>query len=152
MARFLLKTEPSQYSFGDLERERHTTWDGVQNALAVKHLRSIREGDEVVVYHTGDERQAVGIARVVRGAYTPAKGAASAGKRKAGRTGGSAAGVVIDVLVGPRFPRPVSLDEMKASPVFADFDLLRLPRLSVVPVSEAHWTEILKLAGVRGRR
>src|SRR5262245_9224020 len=101
MARFLFKTEPREYSFDDLERERHTTWDGVKNPLALRHLRSAREGDEVIVYHTGDERQAIGLAKVMRAAYADPK-------KKNTRS------VVVDLLVGRRFTKPVTLEAMKS--------------------------------------
>jgi predicted RNA-binding protein with PUA-like domain len=139
MARFLLKTEPNEYSFDDLERERHTAWDGVTNALALKHIRAMREGDDVVIYHTGDEKKVVGLARVIRAPYLDAK----AKDPKA---------ALVDVIVGKRFPRPVSLAEMKENPSFSDFDLLRLPRLSVVPMAESHWTALMKLTGMISRR
>jgi predicted RNA-binding protein with PUA-like domain len=151
MAKFLLKTEPAEYSFDDLERERHTVWDGVSNALAVKHLREIHEGDEVVIYHTGDERQAVGLARVIRGPYRDAKEAAAEADDGV-KPAKEAKAWLVDLIVGRRFPRPVTLEEMKANPAFEGFDLLRLPRLSVMPVSEAHWNAVLKLGGALGRR
>jgi predicted RNA-binding protein with PUA-like domain len=72
-ARWLFKTEPSTYSFDQLERDRRTVWDGVKNALALKHLSAVAKGDEVLVYHTGDEKAAIGVARVVRGAYQDPK-------------------------------------------------------------------------------
>ncbi len=139
MARYLLKTEPDSYSFDDLERERHTAWGGVTNPLAQKHLRGIHEGDEVVIYHTGDERQAVGLGRIMRGAYPDPS---DPKKRR----------VVVDVLVGRRFLKPVTLDEMKENPAFEGLEILRLPRLSVVPMDDAQWNEILRLSGLVARR
>jgi predicted RNA-binding protein with PUA-like domain len=131
--RWLFKTEPGAYSFAQLERDRRTTWDGVKNALAQKHLAAIESGDEVLVYHTGDEKAAVGIARVVRGAYPDpnAKDARLA---------------VVDLVPVRALGRPVTLAEMRANKTLAGFELLRLPRLSVMPVSAAHWTEILRMA------
>ncbi|MBL8694134.1 MAG: EVE domain-containing protein [Planctomycetes bacterium] len=137
MAHFLFKTEPSEYSYDDLVQERHTTWDGVSNALALKHLRTAQEGDDVVIYHTGEERQAVGLARVIRAPYEDPKDPKL---------------TVVDLLVAKRFTKPVTLKEMQATPAFADFELLRLPRLSILPVTEKHWTEMLRMAGLLPRR
>ncbi|MFN0207048.1 MAG: EVE domain-containing protein [Planctomycetota bacterium] len=139
MQHFLIKTEPGTYSFDDLAKERHTTWSGVTNALALKHIRSMKEGDECVLYHTGDERQGVGIARVIRAPYVDPK----ANNPKL---------IVVDLLCGERFPKPVTLASMREMPVFQDFDLLRLPRLSIVPMTNAHYLEMIKLAGLSGRR
>ncbi len=131
--RWLFKTEPSAYSWDQLERDRRTVWDGVRNALALRHLREVAAGDEVLVYHTGDERAAVGVARVTRGAYADPKA-------RDPRL------VVVDLEPARRLERPVSLADMRADRKLAGFDLLRLPRLSVMPVSAAHWAEILRLA------
>jgi predicted RNA-binding protein with PUA-like domain len=130
--RWLFKTEPSAYSFTRLQADGRTVWDGVKNALALRHLSAVQKGDEVLVYHTGDEKAAVGIARVVRGAYPDAKDA----KLR-----------VVDLEAGHALPRPVPLAEMRANAKLAGFDLLRLPRLSVMPVSAAQWAEILRMAG-----
>ena len=132
--RWLFKTEPGAYSFTQLERDRRTVWEGVKNALALKHLARTGAGDEVLVYHTGDEKAAVGVARIVRGPY-PDPGQ------------GDPRLMVVDLAPVRALPRPVTLAEMRASRRLAGFDLLRLPRLSVVPVSAAHWAEILRLAG-----
>jgi len=131
--RWLFKTEPSAYSFARLEADRRTVWDGVKNALALRHLAAVATGDEVLVYHTGDEKAAVGIARVARGAYPDPK-------QKDPRM------VVVDLEAGRGLPRPVTLAEMRANEKLAGFDLLRLPRLSVMPVSAAQWSEILRMA------
>jgi len=138
MARFLFKTEPSEYSFDDLVRDHATRWDGISNPTAQKHLRGVREGDSVLIYHTGDERQAVGLATVVHSAYPDPSD-------KKGKL------VVVDVRAGRRLPRPVTLAEIKANPRFAGFDLLRISRLSVMPVGDAHWAELLRLAGASAR-
>jgi predicted RNA-binding protein with PUA-like domain len=130
---WLLKTEPSAYSWTALERDGQTVWDGVKNALALKHLAAVAKGDRVIVYHTGDEKTAVGIASVVRGAYPDPK-------QKNARL------VVIDIRPVRALRRPVSLAEMRASPRLKGFDLLRLPRLSVMPVSDAHWAAIMEMA------
>ncbi len=131
--RWLFKTEPSTYSWADLERDRRTVWDGVKNALALKHLAAVATGDEVLVYHTGDEKAAVGIAKVMRGAYPDPK-------RKDARL------VVVDLQPVKALARPVALGEMRANPQLAGFDLLRLPRLSVMPVSAEQWAVIMEMA------
>ena len=133
MARWLFKTEPSDYSFERLVAEKRATWDGVKNALALKHLGAVAAGDEVLVYHTGDEKAAVGIARAARGAYPDPK-------QKDGRL------LVVDLEPVRALVRPVSLAEMRGNGKLAGFELLRLPRLSVMPVSAAHWGEILRMA------
>jgi predicted RNA-binding protein with PUA-like domain len=133
-SRWLFKTEPSAYSWQQLERDGRTVWDGVKNALALKHLAAVAEGDEVLVYHTGDEKAAIGIARVVRGAYPDPK--VHAAKL-----------VVVDLAPLRALPTPVTLAAMRANPKLAGFDLLRLPRLSVMPVSAAYWAAILRMAG-----
>ena len=132
--RWLFKTEPSAYSWEQLERDGRTVWDGVKNALALKHLAAVAEGDEVLVYHTGDEKAAVGIARVVRGAYADPKAR-------------DAKLVVVDLAPLRALPTPITLAAMRTNPKLAGFDLLRLPRLSVMPVSAAYWTAILRMAG-----
>ena len=131
--RWLVKTEPEAYSFAQLERDGRTVWDGVKNALALKHLAAVVTGDEVLVYHTGGVKSAVGIARAARGAYPDPK-------QKDPRL------VVIDLAPVRALPHPVSLAAMRANPKLAGFDLLRLPRLSVMPVSAAQWTEIVRMA------
>src|SRR5206468_2245102 len=109
--RWLFKTEPSTYSWADLERDRRTVWDGVKNALALKHLAAVATGDEVLVYHTGDEKAAVGVARVVRGAYPDPKAH-------------DARLVVVDLAPVRGLPRPVTLAAMRANPKLAGFVLL----------------------------
>ncbi len=131
--RWLFKTEPSTYSWADLERDRRTVWDGVKNALALKHLAAVATGDEVLLYHTGDEKAAVGIAKVVRGAYPDPK-------QKDARF------VVVDLQPVKALARPVALGEMRANRELAGFDLLRLPRLSVMPVSAEQWAAIMEMA------
>ena len=131
--RWLFKTEPSTYSWADLARDGRTVWDGVKNALALKHLAAVATGDEVLIYHTGDEKAAVGIAKVMRGAYPDPK-------RKDARL------VVVDLQPVKALARPVALGEMRANPKLAGFDLLRLPRLSVMPVSAEQWAAIMEMA------
>jgi len=131
--RWLFKTEPAAYSWQQLVREGRTVWDGVRNALALRHLAGVAKGDEVLVYHTGDEKAAIGIADVTRGAYPDPK----AGDDRL---------VVVEIRPQRPLPRPVTLAEMRSSPRLEGFDLLRLPRLSVMPVSAAQWAAILALA------
>jgi len=131
--RWLFKTEPSAYSWAQLERDGATVWDGVKNALALKHLGAVEKGDEVLVYHTGDEKAAVGIARVSRGAYPDPK-------QKDPRL------VVVELKPVKPLSRPVALAAMRGNRKLAGFDLLRLPRLSVMPVPDVVWTEILAMA------
>jgi len=123
---WLLKTEPGSYSYDDLEREGRAVWDGVSNPGALKNLRSMKEGEAAVVYHTGDERAAVGLAEVARGAYPdPKKGDPKL--------------VVVDVVPRGRFKRPVTLDEIKSLALFNESPLVRQGRLSVVPLTAAQW-------------
>lgn len=130
---WLLKTEPSAYSFDQLERDRRTTWDGVKNAMALKNMREIARGDRLLIYHTGDEKAVIGLADAASEAYPDPKAK-------------NPALVVIDLQIGKRLARPVTLAELKAIPSLATFPLVRLPRLSVMPVSAAEWREIERLA------
>lgn len=133
MARWLLKTEPDCYAWDNLVHDKRTAWDGVSNALALKHLRTIKKGDSALIYHTGGERAAVGIAQIVSAPYTDPNE-------------GDDRLVVVDVKPKQKLPRPVTLDEIKADKSFAGWDLLRIGRLSVVPVPEAMWDHLLELA------
>lgn len=126
MAEWLVKTEPSDYSFDHLERAGKAAWDGVKNPVALKNLRAMKAGDRVVVYHTGDEKAAVGLAVVVREAYPDPK---SRNPKL----------LVVGLEAGKRLPRPVTLAEMKALPVFAESPLVRQGRLSVVPLTASQW-------------
>jgi len=134
MARFLVKTEPSTYSFDDLRKDRKTVWDGVSNPVALKHLGTIRKGDTVVVYHTGDEKQAVGLALAASDAYPDPK--LKDPKRP-----------VIDLAADRALPKPVTLAQVKADAVLKAADLARLPRLSVMQLSEPQFQRLMKLAG-----
>ena len=129
MAFWLVKEEPTHYAFADLVRDGATDWSGVHNALALRHLKSMRPGDEVFYYHSGDERAVVGVARV-----------ASVPKPDPNDDRGS-----WTVVIRPQrsLARPVSLSEMKSDPVLAGFDLLTIGRLSVLPVSAPHWARVL---------
>jgi predicted RNA-binding protein with PUA-like domain len=131
---WLFKTEPSSYSFAQLERDGRTTWDGVANAVARKHLRSVARGDRVLIYHTGDEKAVIGLAEAISDPYPDPKAR------------DDARAVVVDLEAKSPLPRPVTLAELKARPSLATFPLVRLPRLSVMPVSAAEWKEIERLA------
>jgi len=130
---FLFKEEPTHYSYDDLVREGKTSWTGVKNPLAQKHLRSVKEGDRIFYYHTGGEKAVVGIAKAAKDAYPDPKD--EAGKLYA-----------VDVVPVKKLARPVTLAEIKAFPSFKDFPLVRTSRLSVMPVTEKEWTAIEKLA------
>ena len=132
-AKWLLKSDPEHYSFFDLERDGKTVWDGISNNLALKYLRNVRRGDLVMVYHTGDERSAVGLAEAASDPYPDPQ-------QKDARL------VVIDLRATEKLSRPVTLDEIKKSSTLKNFDLVRLPRLSVMPVTDAQWDAILALA------
>jgi predicted RNA-binding protein with PUA-like domain len=134
MAYWLLKSEPDVYSYADLERDRETIWDGVNNNLALKHIRTMAPRDLALIYHTSEERRAVGIAEVISQPYADPK--LNEPKR-----------AVVDLKPVRSLPQPVTLAQIKQDSRFEGFDLIRISRLSVVPVSEAHWQLILKLAG-----
>ncbi len=134
MARhWVLKTEPSEYGFADLVRDRRTRWEGVSNPVALKHLRSMLEGDDAFIYHTGNEKAVVGLARVASAPYPDPKDAKL---------------VVVDVEPVKPLPRTLPLAEIKAESAFAELGLVRVPRLSVVPVEPAQWKRLLAMAGV----
>jgi predicted RNA-binding protein with PUA-like domain len=118
---YLLKTEPSVYSFADLEREKITVWDGVSNPVALKNLRAMKPGDRLVIYHTGDEKSAVGTAAVVSVDASDAKNPQ------------------VKIKVGKAVGRPVTLADVKSNKLFADSPLVRQGRLSVVPLSDAQY-------------
>ena len=131
--RWLFKTEPSAYSFQRLQIDRRTVWDGVKNNLALKNLREIKRGDEILVYHTGSEKAAVGIARAISGAYPDPQ-------TKDPKL------LVVEIQVDKPLARPVTLAEMKANAKLKNFDLVRLPRLSIMRVSEEQWEIIEEMA------
>lgn len=126
MGHWIVKTEPSTYSYADLAREGTTVWDGVKNPVAMKHLRAMQAGDDVLIYHTGDEKAIVGLAKVV--AQDPQLGLP---KLKAVRP----------------VPRPVTLAEVKADKSFADLPLVRVGRLSVQPVPPPQFQKLLRMSG-----
>jgi predicted RNA-binding protein with PUA-like domain len=133
MANWLFKEEPEHYSLDDLFRDKRAVWSGIENNLALKHLRSVKKGDRVLYYHTGKEKAVVGVMEVVKGPYRDPK-------RDDARF------VVVDVKPVRRFDRPVSLAEIKSNPKFADFALVRISRLSVMPVTDDQWAEIERLS------
>jgi predicted RNA-binding protein with PUA-like domain len=130
---WLMKEEPTHYSFDDLVRDGRTSWTGVKNPLAQKHLRAVAKGDRIFFYHTGNEKAVVGIARAAGAAYPDP--ADEAGKLYA-----------VDVEPVKKLKQPVTLAAIKADRAFASFPLVRLPRLSVMPVSEAEWKRIEAMA------
>lgn len=136
MAYWLMKTEPDEFSFTDLERAGREPWNGVRNAAALRHMREMRSGDLVFIYHTGNEKAVVGIAEVAAAAYPDPS-------EEDPRF------VVVDVALRQRLPRPVTLREIKADSQFAEWELVRISRLSVMPVSDRHWEAILGMAGLR---
>ena len=123
---WLFKEEPTHYSFDDLVREKRTVWSGVKNPLAQKHLRSVKKGDRILYYHTGDEKAIVGVMKATGDAYPDP--ADKSGKLYA-----------VDVAPVEKLPRPVTLAEVKADPRFAEFALTRMSRLSVMPVNATEW-------------
>jgi predicted RNA-binding protein with PUA-like domain len=133
MARWLLKTEPDCYAWDQLVKDKKTTWDGVANALALKHIRAMKKGDVALIYHTGDERAAVGVAEITSNPYPDP----NEGDDKL---------VVVDLKPKKQLPNPVTLSDIKADPAFAGWDLLRIGRLSVVPVPDPMWNRIEELA------
>lgn len=133
MARWLVKEEPSHYGFASLVEDGRTQWSGVKNPVAQRHLRAMRKGDEVFYYHTGEQKAVVGIARAATDAYPdPADP--------------SGAAFTVDLAPVTALPAPVTLKAVKADPYFADFALTRIPRLSVMPVTDGQWERILSMS------
>ena len=126
---WLFKEEPSNYSYDDLARDGRTSWTGVRNPVAQKHLRAVGKGDRIFFYHTGDEKAVVGIAKAAAAAY--ADPADETGKLYA-----------VDVLPVRKLKQPVTLAAVKADKYFASFALTRVPRLSVMPVTDDEWDRI----------
>jgi predicted RNA-binding protein with PUA-like domain len=133
MALWLFKEEPDHYSFDDLQRDGTTLWDGVANALARQHLRQVRRGDRVLFYHTGKEKAVVGEMKVV-------------GDPKPDPEGDDLKAVVVEVEPTRKLPQPVPLKVIKSDPLLAGWDLVRLPRLSVMPVTAEQWHRVEELA------
>jgi predicted RNA-binding protein with PUA-like domain len=119
--RYLLKTEPSEYSFAQLQRDKITVWDGVTNPVALKNLRAMQVGDQLIIYHTGDEKRAVGTATVTQVDPSDPKKP------------------MVKITAGRELPQPTSLAEIKASSEFRDSPLVRQGRLSVVPLTDAQY-------------
>ncbi len=133
MAYWLLKTEPQDYSWADLAQNGRTVWNGVKNPLALKYLRTMQPTDEALIYHTGKERRVVGVAEIITLPYPdPALD--------------DPLRVVVEIKAVRSLPQPVTLAQIKQDN-FTGFDLIRLPRLSVVPVPTEYWQRILQLAG-----
>jgi predicted RNA-binding protein with PUA-like domain len=133
MSNWLFKEEPTHYSYDDLANDGKTSWTGVRNPLAQKHLRAVRKGDRIFYYHTGSEKAVVGIARALGDAYPDPDD----------RTGKLHA---VDVAPVKKLPSPVTLAAIKADKSFASFPLVRMARLSVMPVTEDEWARIEKMA------
>lgn len=127
-----MKTEPEEYSYGDLVQKGRDRWNGVRNRVAQKHIKAMKPGDGVLVYHTGKEKAIVGVAEVVSGSYPEVEEPRFA---------------TVDLEARYALNRMVTLQEIKAGPVFKDWELVRLPRLSVMPVSHEHWQLIHELTG-----
>jgi predicted RNA-binding protein with PUA-like domain len=133
MAHWLMKSEPGSYSWDDLVRDGSTEWDGVRNPTARQHLKAMNRGDEAFFYHSGEERQIVGIMRVARGPQPDPKDPAW-----------------VSVAVEPVRPLPpVTLKQIKAEPSLGQMELVRLSRLSVSPVHQEEWDMILKMGGTK---
>jgi predicted RNA-binding protein with PUA-like domain len=133
MAQWLVKEEPEHYNYDQLEKDKKTVWAGVRNPLAQKHLRSIKRGDRIFYYHTGKEKAVVATAKAATDAYPdPAD--------KSGRL------AVVDIVPEKKLPRAVTLAEIKGDKAFASFPLVRMSRLSVMPVTNAEWDRIEKLS------
>jgi predicted RNA-binding protein with PUA-like domain len=130
MAYWLFKQEPSSYSYSQLESDGKTVWDGVSNNLALKHLRSVRKGDKAFFYHTGDEKQAVGIMEITSDPRPDTKDKSL---------------VIVDVKPAGRLAKPVTLAAIKGDPEFAGWELVRISRLSVMPVPPKLWDRIMKM-------
>jgi predicted RNA-binding protein with PUA-like domain len=133
VAAFLFKTEPSEYAFADLVRDKRATWEGVSSALALIHLRNVKKGDTIVIYHTAGEKRAVGLAVVLKGAYADPN--ANDAKR-----------VVVDLKPLRALPEPVALAVFKRDPVLCATELVRLSRLSVMPLTAPQLARVLELA------
>jgi len=126
MPNWLFKSDPETYGWDQLEKDKQTRWDGVANAVALKNLRSTKPGDAVFIYHTGDEKAIIGTAEIVSEPYADPKH-------------NDPKLTVVDIKAVKRLKKPVLLSEVKSRKEFADFALVRLPRLSVMPVTDAQW-------------
>ena len=135
MNHWILKTDAEIYPFDQLEKERKTVWDGVSNAVALKHIRNMATDDPVLIYHSGEGKELVGLARISSPPYSDPK-------RDDPKL------MVVDIEVGRRLPKRVPLAAIKADPFFADLGLVRMSRLSVSPVPEAQWKKLLAMGGL----
>jgi predicted RNA-binding protein with PUA-like domain len=133
MAQWLVKEEPENYAYDQLERDGRTVWAGVKNPVAQKHLRAIRRGERIFYYHTGKQKAVVGIARAAGDAYPDPNDAS-------GRLS------VVDVVPEKKLQRPVTLAEIKADTTFTASPLVRIPRLSVMPMTDAEWSRVEALS------
>jgi predicted RNA-binding protein with PUA-like domain len=132
MAQWLVKEEPENYAYSQLEKDGKTVWSGVRNPLAQKHLRAIRKGDRIFYYHTGKEKAVVAIAKAISDAYPDPKVAALH---------------AVDIAPEKALPKPVTLASIKAEKAFSTFPLVRMSRLSVMPVTDEEWARIEKMSG-----
>jgi predicted RNA-binding protein with PUA-like domain len=135
VAYWILKTDADTYPFDQLERERRTVWDGVSNPLALKHIRSMAPGDAVLIYHSNVGKDLVGLARVASAPYADPK---HQDPKLA----------VVDIEADRPLPKPVSLSAVKADPAFVDLGLVRMSRLSVIPVPADQWRKLLQMGGL----
>jgi predicted RNA-binding protein with PUA-like domain len=133
LAYWLVKTEPNEYSYADLEKLGQDRWNGVRNFVALRNLRKMFPGDLVFVYHTGKQKAIIGVAEVLAAAYPDPAGQ-------------DARHVVVDLAPRYRLKRPVTLKEIKAEPRFGGWELVRQSRLSVMPVDEVYWSLVQHLA------
>jgi predicted RNA-binding protein with PUA-like domain len=130
---WLFKEEPTHYGYDEFVKDGTTVWSGVKNPVAQKHLHAVKKGDRIFYYHTGDEKAVVGVAKAVGDAYSDPDD-----------TSGKFA--VVEIAPVKKLKRPVTLKEIKAEPAFKDFPLVRISRLSVMPVTDAEWNRIEKLS------
>ena len=133
MSYWLLKSDPDTYSYNDLERDKRAVWDGVSNSLALKHIRGMKKGDLAFVYHSGEEKSIVAIAEIVSDPYPDPQ-------QKDPKL------VVVDIQAKERLTHPVPLATVKSRKEFADFALVRMSRLSVMPVTVAQWKTLLAMS------
>lgn len=133
MAHWLLKSEPGTYAFSDLERDGRTVWDGVRNNAAALHLKAMTVGDEAFFYHSGDDKAVVGVCTVAKAAFPDT-------------TDPTGRFVAVEVVYGRPVAKPVTLAAIKANPKLAGMELIRQSRLSVSPVTDEQWAEILRMA------
>jgi predicted RNA-binding protein with PUA-like domain len=133
---WLLKTEPSTYAFDQLERDGRTTWDGVRNNLALMHLRAMKAGDQVLIYHSGAVKAVIGLARVAAAAYPDPQQS-------------DPRFVVVDLTPLRRLKRPVTLAEIRGVPALAELPLIKMTRLSVMPATKDQWKVLLAMGEPR---